>query len=101
MANVTLQKTVTKDDQSFQVVVEYDPLTNTVPRIIDIFLTCKGLLIDAGEILQHLFGSHIDKIIDETDWLELHRGYLEQPELELGNINENFHGAFTHLYLKP
>ena len=83
MANVTLDTTLTKDGQSFQLFVEYDPNTNTVPCIKKIHLLIKYLEIDAGDILMELFEDKINKIIDETDWREIYRSQINTDTFDM------------------
>lgn len=75
--SVILSKSLTHQNQSFELVVNYDPKTNTVGDIKSIWLITHGKQIPIGNLMMQFFEPAVNKIIDETDWREVYRAMGE------------------------
>lgn len=80
--SVLLTKELKHENQAIELVVKYDVKTNTVKEVKSVWLITFGQQIPVGNLMMKFFEPAINKIIDETDWREIHRMVGERDDVE-------------------
>jgi hypothetical protein len=88
MPNVLLDTKLTKDNQSFELFVEYDPEANEVTRISSIWLLTHGKRWPVDELMIAFFEDAVNKIIDETDWRKIYCESIEYDGIKLTGMQK-------------
>lgn len=89
MANVILDKTLSKGNQSFELRVWYNPQTNEVTEIKSIWLLTHGKRLPVSDLIMAFFEDAINKIIDETDWRKVYRDNRAYDGIDISDLNAN------------
>lgn len=92
--SVILSKSLTHENQSLELMVKYDPATNTVDEVKSIWLIYHGKQIPVGNLMMKFFEPAVNKIIDETDWREVYRAMGEDE----GDRDKGVHPVFAEIF---
>lgn len=73
---MTLSTTITANNTTLEITVEYDHRTNTITEVVGCTIYQNGESIEVGDLMMAHFEECLNKAIEKVDWREVARAEL-------------------------
>lgn len=87
-----LTKQFSTENESFEIVIDWDPEEETIDDIISVKVTTGSRTIDVSDLFRFSgLKKYFDDMVDDTDWMEIYRDLKYHQDKAFGKLHRYDH----------